>query len=551
MVKPKNVVIELMPAWIDVTVLRAGDEPETRRLPVTPESDPASWIKVLRRCAVSLREHVDELGIAGAEATVLYRSPTQVIDIMGFPVSASRQAIDAAELGCIDALPYSSLSAVTRALILGRDAHGEEKATHVLVAAERDDVAETIFKVLGEAGLRVGSMTPIEGAVMARFFRGELTRNEPSRATLYLGDHTSWFVVTDHGRLLYARRIDLGIESLVMSMTRPLYRSTGEEPVELTIDDARRVLHRFGVPLFNAEIDPKKGLRGEHMIPLVQPVLQRFIVEIRQSLRFGVDEEYRTKAVFDLKGPGSVLPRVGTLLAEELDLELLEHDPEADGAPVPEMGERTEALIDRRTLGQLNLLPRDESRRRRTHRIRRWLWTGAAAAILVIAADGTRQHLRLEAVRDNAEMFAAQVQDLEALEKTRAKLEAVLGARTHVESSIRSELGRRADYRATMKEISRITPESVRLGMLRIDRMDRTSVVRLGGSAFRDDDGRTELQRFIESIKDSPLFTTVVLQNVHLAAIGGRDGEQFEATFEIVSVPQDPVEGAVAMEPDP
>ena len=49
------------------------------------------------------------------------------------------------------------------------------------------------------------------------------------------------------------------------------------------------------------------GLAGTQVVPLLQPVLQRFIVELRQSLRFGLNDNDRANLSLFITGPGSAV----------------------------------------------------------------------------------------------------------------------------------------------------------------------------------------------------------------------------------------------------
>ena len=79
--KKKQTILELLPGQIDVLQYDGAGLVSLRQLSIDTEDDAAEWSKAIRRTAVSLRGIVNELGLAGSPTTVLYRSPTQAIDL--------------------------------------------------------------------------------------------------------------------------------------------------------------------------------------------------------------------------------------------------------------------------------------------------------------------------------------------------------------------------------------------------------------------------------------------------------------------------------------
>jgi hypothetical protein len=546
-VKNRQVVVEVLPDHIDVVVRDGVIRTHMHRLPFTPESDPAEWAKAIRRSAASLRAIVDGLGLTGLPAIVLYRSPTQAIDLVGCAVRHPAEAIEAAVLSCCDALSYSSLSAICQGSVVGRDATGDKRQMHVVVAAEREDVSEALVAMIVNAGLKIESITPL-GAAVAGFVIGQaLADKRPQQGRLYIGEHASIFVVASEGRIIFDRRIGLGLDAISRSLTRSI-RRRGEESVELSHEEARRILTKFGVPARDTVVDEKLGLVGGEIIPLLQPVLQRYVVELRQSLRFGVMDEERTDLQIEVTGPGSALPGLTELLSSELDVtttrdpRYVEYDWEQPGS---DASESADAIHDRRLLRQVNLLPVPLATNRRTSRFRHWLWTGAAAAIVVIAIDGFRFHGQLGAAREKVE--AANFTDLDTLKDTEDRLVAALGAMSELRDTIRGELDVSANYRACLQELTEITPSTIRFTNITFSRDIDATTGGISGYAFASDDPNDAIETFVESMRRSPLFEEAVLENVQIGAVGGLDGQRFNVRVILTPIVDfDPLDNNVA-----
>jgi len=471
---------------------------------------------------------------------VLYRSPTQSIDLVSYGVRNPAQAVEAAKLACTDSLSYSTLSAVCEGAMAGRDQSGQDRQSHVVVAAEREDIAEALTALVNDSGLVLQSLTPMDAAVAGNLLRTTLTRKAEHQGILQIGEHASFFLVVHQGRLLFSRRIDLGLHALASSLTRPIRRRTGE-PVELTSDEARTMLHEHGFPDRDSIVHEEHGLTGGQIIPLLQPVLQRFVVELRQSIRFGVDEQSRGHLQIKVVGPGASLQGLPGLLGKELDVQIdvdersVEYDWRRPGGRASELAV---ALKDRAFVRLLNLLPREVSHRRRAARLKRWLWTGAATALAVVAFDGFRSHARLSDVQREAEAYATQLRDHEALKETSDRLELTLSAIDELRTSVDHHVGVGIDLRACLHELTQVTPASVKLTSLDFQQFSDTATGTISGFAFAPDSTteRTELERFMAALEASPLFEKVGLGSVYTGSIGNTEGQRFEAMFTIREV---------------
>ena len=93
-------------------------------------------------------------------------------------------------------------------------------------------------------------------------------------------------------------------------------------------------------------------------MPQIQPVLQRYVVELRQSLRFGLPEEERDAIEISVSGPGSMIFGLPELIAWELKLKF-SVDSQPSGfdhkSPGTEGSVRVEAMENTSFRDQLNL----------------------------------------------------------------------------------------------------------------------------------------------------------------------------------------------------
>ena len=547
--KTKNVVLALFADRIDILLCQGDSVAAARRLPVALGTDSAAWAKTVIDAVGSIRAIIEELDAAEAPTTVLYRNPTAYSDYASLPIRSASEARQAAILGCADALACSLDLATTAAVVIGRDATASQ--SHVVVAADHDDVMTSIAAMVESAGLTFVGATPIDAPIMTKLASLTLANKASNTAMLYVGEQRSFFLIADSGNLLFARPINLGFDALVTSLTRSIRGANGAAPIELDAASARTILHRFGFPNREQVVHETLGLTGAQIIPLLQPVLQRFIVELRQSLRFGVIEEQRQTLQVSITGPGSAIPNFATLIATELKSTVATDESYAafdHQAPDSAGSELMDAVVDAKTLSRLKLQPRQMARARHINRLRRWLWTGTAAALVLIAADTVHQHRRLADAKHRMTAFESQTTDLKALQATGEKLFTVIGAADKLEARIASETGSSINFRAALQEFSRLAPDSVRLTHIGFNRDKGRTVGRIYGHAFENpgSPGRTQLEPFVEKLKSSPLFDDVVLADVQAGNVQHANSQKFEVSLTGIGIPRKLLHQSVA-----
>lgn len=546
--KPKIVAIGVLADRLDILECQGERVLSSRRVPVTVDSnptDPLGWAKSVRAAASLLKDVVEEMGLVGRRAYVVYRSPTETADYVSLKLSSSAQAREAALLGCSDKLGFPVDQAVVDAAVIGRDAASADmRQTHLVVTAERDDHATALATLVTDAGLKFVSATPVDAAVMARLAGGALKRRAPGEHTglLYIGERRSFFLIVNDGSLVFARPIGLGIEALVTSLTRPLRAMDGQAPVELNVETARAILHKFGFPKREEIVHPELGVTGGQLIPLLQPVLQRYIVELRQSLRFGLPEEERQSVTVQFTGPGSSIPGFAELVSKELGLKI-DIDPkyaEFDGVQVGAAGsELVDAVADVSLLSKLNLQPRAIARRVEAKRFRRFLWTGAAAALAWVATDAFQSQSRVADLRRETESLTARAEELQSMQVAGKKLMEAIDAMKLLDTTIASEMGSTVNFRAALFEISKIVPTSVRLTDIKFTSTDGRTVGSIAGYAYQDESAgrKTQLESFISQLRTSPLFDDVSLHNVQMSDTKIAAAQTFEVSLICVTGP--------------
>lgn len=539
----KTVVVGLFADRMDVLVCLRDDIIASRRIECTFGTDPISWRKTVDDAGRKLGAVVDELKVSDLPCFVLYRNPTAYTDATSLAVSSSSHARQAAVLGCAESLSCPLDDAATTTYVIGRDRSGDPPHTHVAVAADHDDALAALAAMVTEAGLQFLSATPIDAVLMARTASRALHANQSNQGYLYIGEQRSFFVIADHGRILFCRQINLGSESLASGLTKSIRAAQGVTLMELTLSDARDMLFRVGIPKRDQIVHETLGLVGSQIIPLMQPVLQRFTVELRQSLRFGVPEEHRQSVQLHVSGPGGAIPNLPEVIGAELGLST--HVDQQYSAfscidPASAGSEIGDVLSDSRLHTELELRPTELATARAMTRLQRWLWAGAAAALIVIAADTVHYQSKLSRVKDQIAALESQSIDRTALQQAGEKLFKAITAMDNLEAEIAKECNTAINVRACLQEFSSVTPDSIRLMSIAFSQDKGKTVGRLTGHAVDHNDvaGRTQIEPFVHNLKSSPLFDDVTLSNVQAGTVNGTTGHQFVITLAGVTVPR-------------
>jgi Tfp pilus assembly protein PilN len=250
-------------------------------------------------------------------------------------------------------------------------------------------------------------------------------------------------------------------------------------------------------------------------------------------------------------GPGSSIPGFAAIVSTELAMKV-EVDPDYaayDGVQVGAQGsELLDAVKDTGLLRRLNLPPRTIALRASAMRLRRWLWTGAAVAIVLVISDGLRYGARLNDLQQEADSQTARADEVQAMQIAGKKLMDAIDAMRTMNTLMSIELGATVNYRACLSEITRLTPVSVKLENVRFSMVEGKMTGSISGCAFvEDSSGRsTQLESFIGTLRESPLFDDVSLHNVHMSEIQTRNAQTFEVRLSGVAAPSDELARRVA-----
>lgn len=531
------VIIELTPTRLSAAIAtRAGVE-RLQSTALDQSKWTHAWDHGLRSLDAPLTALLDSIGVRSARAALLYTSPSAAMDVVGAPGRRSG-AREAARLALAEAACFDLLSNPACVIDLGDDASGDPPLHHALGAADRAEAPATLIDWLERCGVQAQRVLPGEAAAIVDVAtRAFANATRAPEAWVRIGEHATSLAVGVEGRLLLVRTIEVGLSAIADPLTRLFAGADREEPPRRA---ALRFLFEHGVPDARDIIDAQRAIHGADVLPVIQPVLQRLFVEIKQSLRFGLSREDHQAVSLQVTGPGALVPRLADLLAEHTERFVGVAAP-ALAQPAAEAPENACALPAdvAPPYPDLNLVPQARLEATAVRATRRALIGGGVAAALLIGAE-TMTHLRAatDAERQLQSMQAS-LRQASHLETTRERLGAYRAALRTTEASIGERLGRRTAWSAWLRDATRRIPEGVRFTHVHAGAQGGEPIVTLRGHAREGEgaDASRTISAFARALEASPLTTQVTLGATQRVRTPSGDARQFEITVSLLGVP--------------
>lgn len=529
-------------AWrFELAVYQGAELTDHRAYTPEEASAETDWQTTLEAFESCARAWVEELGLAGTPVTVVYTDHDTAATISSCPAAAGpARAALAARLALADTVSFPLESNCNADRVVFRDAGGPDAAPrlHTLAAADTESALGALAVAMGRLGLRSARFIPAPALALASAVRsaGSAGASDAPRVVLWLGDQAGAIACVSDGALAFARPMPVGVESIVEALTG---HASGDSAL-LDRCGARELLFESGIPSADGWARGTPALDPLTVLPLIQPVLQRLVIEVKQSVRFGLGAEQRDAVGFELAGPGAGVLNLARTLGVAASLELA-----GDPAPSP-TDDRPDLRGDLGHIGHAGeLVPALEPRRAAERRARRAstqaVLAGSALALLAIGLDASESHLRQSAAEQTLSSLRADLGPEAAA--ARAEADAALarvGALRDAERRIDATLPERAPMAALLAEIARRTPEGVELSDVDV-RSQGPGVECVLTGIVRSDRSGSEAERFnafAERLRESPLVATTRLGDTRRLLEGGSPALGFAITLDLVTLPQ-------------
>lgn len=557
----RRAVVELSASRLELAVLEGSRIVASRAERLSISDFNETWPAGVDLLVSRLKSLVAATGAAGLPATISYHAPTAAVIVSPVPAAtAAKEALQAAKLALADAANRPLPEHPHDLERLWIDAEPAKTTTgdvpaqnaHVLGIAESEESAAALSRMAKEAGLRPSSLIPAECFSFIAAVDSVLDRSKASGKTcvaLFCGEHTSVLAAATAGRLRFVRRIGLGSEMLVDALAREI-KTGAPDAAPLTLDRAAAsaVLFRCGIPVRGQPYDAQTGLTSDAVLPLVQPVLQRCLIEIKQTLRFGLDESERSGAKLLGLGLGAHIGRLITLFAEQTGLSA-EPIEAVTGDSLPTSS--THGPIACYAAGRqfkLHLLPSSLSAEFTARRVKRGMYVGFAGAAAMVAFAAVDARMQLPKQLQRVSAAQTQLEGAKPVMELNSKLVSGQASVANANQRIRARLQDYAPWDAMMAVLSKSTPPGVKINDASMSFDGHKPVCRITGQTLPSQtDSNAALRAYLDALAAVPL-----VQSTRLGATQRGESDQgpiqsFEMTITLYELPSEPVKPSASL----
>jgi hypothetical protein len=536
------IMIGLSPTGLRVGTLSGGKLAAVNVTPLEPGEWEQAWAQGLSPLDGRLREAVKAAGArTGSAARVVYTGSKAVAEVFSVPADGPT-ALQAAELSLRETLPDDSKFWPTAMQVLHRDRGGtgdQQGRSHVLAVADSVAGSNTIAAWLLRCGLGTEALIPTKALALARVSAlTESLGKDGSHAVLWMGEHVTALAGWSAGRLLFARAVDFGYWMLADAVARAA-RAQGLSGFD--VQKGCQKLMAAGIPSRGQVMDDSTQLLAEQVLPFMQPVIQRYVVETRQTLRFGIPESDLPRTTLHLAGPGAMIPHFGTTLEPQLDVAVERAGALSEGSQSVEAGELQE-VIGLETSG-FSLVPLAESQRRLTWRLNRGLGVGAVAAGLGLAALAGWSYTRAATASQELRRIEQRTDAMNAHVILRERAETLASNMGAAAKAIRETLGERPRWMAGLAMVSKACGEGISLNHITgayPHEAGGAPILTLSGTAWPASarDGRSagtkadSLGGFLDRLAGSPIVASAKIVSTH-ADVNGGDAKTFVISVQL------------------
>lgn len=533
----QNVIVEIMPSLLAVRVTRHGRVVAAREECLDRSDWGANWVAASESLAATLERIVSELGVRGRNVTIVYDVPgTACVVTVAAPGMSPSRAMESACLAAESALADGDHEVSSAACPLHRAPRSTDAKAHYLACAEHEKHLANLANLVESAGLKAGAMTPREACSIAEAVMHTTSADQRPHVVASIGRHAMAVAIARDGQLLAARSINIGLVALVDAMLR----STGRDgqstpPPPRTRAEAWERLWAKGIPNPESSTGASRDHSAAAMLPLLQPVLQRLAVEIKQSLRFEVEAGVREEAVLSIVGPGQFCPGLLEALGRFVGVETRAS---ATASSTREHG--ASFAVASRGMPVPALLPRPHADRRVLGRVRAGLAIGGAVAIALAAQSRVSSTTKAGEARSQLSTLEAPLADAKrAADDERRTLQAQSQI-AQARGWLNKQLGDGASFSATLRLLSGLGTPEVRVRTADIT-SGTTGVPQLIIFAMTPDtnDGAAAdaIRRYMSSIEHSPIVAGAKLGATQRVETEGCAMQSFTLTVDLVAIP--------------
>lgn len=522
-----DAIVVLLPSSLEVARLSGGEVRQSTRVTLVDTSLSAAWSQSLRPLDKPLAVALQQVGVRErACLRFVYRSPDTVTEMIALK-GGERDMSEPARLALAESTPFpwAEAACVVRRLRLASD-----QGSWYVGVADRRCNGELIDALATRNGYRVAdvvSWRAVHAEAVARRFAS--SSDPHPRCLVEIGAVATAILTAHRGKVTSLRCVDLGYEAFIEAIMRS-HNSRLDE--ELAFEAAAAIIAKIGL-LPRGDISAiSNGAVDDSMKPLMRAAIQRLVVEIRQTIRFGIPEAEAAMCRIEVGGPGSAIPNLAATLTSHTDLEVLcvPGGTDLTGAPM--------AISAAQTPATAWIVPAGESARRERRMLRASLVAGGVLASGLLAFDGIRASTELDRERGLLSDRQAQVEAIRGEIEARRDAGVVSKDLARLEQGADQAMGERTPWRAVFHDLASFCEAyPVRLTDLSTSTVPGGTSWNLKGIVFLDQNSQVDpLSQFIDAVQHSPLVSGVEVGATRRIEVDGRAAKQFSISAQVRAI---------------
>lgn len=468
------ILLSLSPSGIRVGTIVDGQVARVERILLDPDAYEGHWKQQLRPLDDLLRKALATVDAPGGSGVLVsYHGPLAVAEVFNAPAQG-KAAMQAADMYLRQSLPGDGKGWLTQRWPLREEtdsgsassADGVTKQsqprTLVLTVADTNVELDVLAAWVVRCGLVLRGAIPTRAALLQQAVSRAPADAHPGVVIrLFISEHAMTISAWTNSGLAIARCADVGYALLIDAV----HRSARGQGLPETFDReaATKLLFSAGMPARGQMMDASLQLRGESVLPLVQPALQRLVIEIRQTLRFGLPEGAASDATIMLSGPAAAIPGLGEMLSEQLEMPIeRERAPDEHGmggVAEDQTGDLPIVLAQREQ--PTWMVPPLMRAREVGNRMGMALKLGAVAGAITLSTFAGFAFLGARSVEAKSASIKDAASLLEELQKKRTQHVMKSFELANASRVVTTSVGQRADWSAGLLILSRIKSEGL------------------------------------------------------------------------------------------
>ncbi len=510
----KNVIVTLTPARLEATLMRGDKVVSTTGADLDPARWDETWSQGLHPLDAPLAELLGTLRAHKCNVSVLYIGREVQSDVASYPM-AQHEAVTAARLA-----QSAEIASARQGMCCALWAETTPATkSHVLVASDRTDNVIILCAWIRRGGGVPASCLPLNVPQVVQGVRNLVSNpTEKPVCHVLLGEHSTILAGSRNGQVVFVRSADMGFSQFI----KALVQASAETAVSISYAAAREYFLANGLPTR----DNWAGgpVRGDRAMPFMYPVVQRYVVECRQTLRFGFGAD-QSHVTVELVGPGGEIQGLAAALSAQLDC-----DVNANGG----QGEVDFAMA-REVLSTHGFLADYERDEGRLKSLSKGLGVGLGLAVILLGGEYVVLRNARVAVENKITGQAPQVTTASSELRVRREAAKLATELSGLQTGVALAERNRVDSYAVFSELSRITPENVYLEEMGISHSEENVLLSLRGTVATNDAAVADpLSEFLAALRDNPMVEAVELGSTRMFDANGARNKEFSLNARLV-----------------